>query len=158
MNLPKIDVATVSSQATTNYPQQFRSVVQGRSRQRLGNAAGLTQFGVNICRLAPGAASSLRHWHMSEDEFVYMLEGEVVLVEDEGETTLKPGDAAAWKAGSTVGHHLVNRGTRDAVFLEVGTRAARDRVEYPDVDLLLEKDEAGVRRLHKNGEAYTDGT
>jgi uncharacterized cupin superfamily protein len=101
--------------------------VEGRSRKRLGRAAGLTHFGVNICTLKPGAASSQRHWHENEDEFVYVLEGEVVLREDGGETVLKPGDAAAWKAGVPNGHCLINRSDRNAVFIEVGTRASTER-------------------------------
>ena len=97
--MPKIDIAKVPVDTATGYPAPFNKAVEGRSRKRLGRAAGLNQFGVNICTLKPGAASSQRHWHEHEDEFVYVLEGEVVLCEDDGETVLKPGDAAAWKAG-----------------------------------------------------------
>jgi uncharacterized cupin superfamily protein len=136
------------------YPEPFRKVVEGRSRKRLGNAAGLTQFGVNLTTLKPGAASALRHWHAAEDEFVYMLAGEVVLCEDGGEVVLRPGDAAGFKAGVANGHHLVNRADRDAVFLEVGSRAVRETAEYPDVDLRFEQDEKGARLLHKSGEPY----
>ena len=89
--------------------------------------------------MKPGAQSSLRHWHAAEDEFVYMLEGEAVLFENEGETVLKPGDAAGFKAGVANGHCLVNRSTQDAVFLEIGTRAARETAEYPDIDLRARK-------------------
>ena len=152
--MPKIDIAGLPVRTTSNYPAQFRKTVEGRSRIRLGDAAGLTQFGVNLCTLAPRAASSLRHWHQHEDELVYMLEGEAVLVEDAGETVLKAGDAAAWKADSRTGHHLVNRSERDAVFIEVGTRSPVERVEYPDVDLIFEKDATGTRRLHRSGEPY----
>jgi len=152
--MPKIDIASLPVQATTNYPEQYRKVVEGRSRKRLGNAVGLTQFGVNLTTLKPGAASSLRHWHEGEDELVYILEGEVVLVEDDGETVLKAGDAAGWKANSGNGHHLINRSARDAVLLEVGTRAARDHVEYPEADLMIDKDENGVRRTRKSGAPY----
>lgn len=154
MNVPRIDLASVPVQTGSLYPEHLRQSVQGRSRQRLGNAIGLTQFGVNICRLRPGAATSLRHWHTSEDELVYILEGEVVMVEDAGETILRAGDAAGWKANSGNGHCLVNRSDRDAVLIEVGTRAQTDTVEYPDVDLRLEKDAGGVRQLHKSGEPY----
>ncbi|MBX6424568.1 MAG: cupin domain-containing protein [Variibacter sp.] len=152
--MPKIDIANLPVQTGTNYPEPFRKVVAGRERKRLGDAVGLTQFGVNLTRLKPGAASSLRHWHEAEDELVYILEGEVVLVEDEGETVLKAGEAAGWKANSGNGHHLINRTARDAVYLEIGTRAPRDRVEYPEADLRIVKDENGVRRLHKSGEPY----
>ena len=152
--MPKIDIAGLPVHATSNYPQEYRKVVEGRSRRRLGEAVGLTQFGVNLTRLEPGAASSLRHWHKSEDELVYMLEGELVLVEDEGEIPLKAGDAAGWKANSGSGHHLVNRSGRPAVFLEVGTRSPTDVVEYSEADLRIEKDASGVRRTRKSGEPY----
>jgi uncharacterized cupin superfamily protein len=151
--MPKIDIAEVPVRTGTIYPAQFRHVVAGRERQALGNAAGLTQFGVNLTRLKPGAASALRHWHAAEDELIYMLEGELVLVENEGETVLRPGDAAGFKAGVANGHHLINRSARDAVYLEVGTRAARDHVEYPDVDLVYDKGDE-LRLTHKSGEPY----
>ncbi len=96
----------------------------------------------------------MRHWHANEDEFVYVLEGEVVLCEDGGETILKPGDAAGWKAGVANGHCLVNRSSRDALILEIGTRAPSERAVYPDVDMLFERDARGRRILHKNGEPY----
>jgi uncharacterized cupin superfamily protein len=129
-------------------------VVYGRERRRLGNAAGLDQFGVNLTTLRPGAASALRHWHECEDEFVYVLEGEVVLIENGGETVLKAGDAAGFKANSSNGHHLVNRTTNDAVYLEIGTRAKHERVQYPDVDLVAVRDDNGMRFTHKNGDPY----
>jgi uncharacterized cupin superfamily protein len=152
--MPKIDIAKVPFDTATKYPPPFNQAVVGRERKRLGNAAGLDQFGVNLCRLKPGAASSQRHWHANEDEFVYVLEGEVMLCEDGGETILKPGDAAAWKAGVVNGHCLVNRSDRDAVVLEVGTRAATERATYSDIDMLAVRDESGQRYLHRNGEPY----
>lgn len=152
--MPKIDIASVPVDTSTSYPPPFDRAVIGRARQRLGNAAGLDQFGVNLTRLAPGAASSQRHWHQHEDEFVYVLEGEVVLIEDGGETVLGAGDAAGWKGGVANGHCLVNRGRRDAVFLEIGTRAPRERATYPDIDLRYERDGTTVRCLHKSGEPY----
>jgi uncharacterized cupin superfamily protein len=152
--MPKIDIAKVPLEAATRYPKPFDRAVMGRMRQRLGNVAGLDQFGVNLCRLKPGASSSQRHWHENEDEFVYVLEGEVVLCEDGGETVLKPGDAAAWKAGAPNGHCLVNRSDRDAVMIEVGTRVITERVEYPDIDMQFVRDEQGSRYLRKNGEPY----
>jgi uncharacterized cupin superfamily protein len=152
--MPKIDLAALATESITNYPQPFRQVVAGRERRRLGDAVGLTQFGVNLTRLKPGAASALRHWHTSEDEFMYILEGEVVLIEDGGEVVLRPGDAAAFKAGVPNGHHLVNRSGRDAVYLEVGTRSKNERAEYPDVDLLVVRDDKGSRYTHKSGEPY----
>jgi uncharacterized cupin superfamily protein len=153
--MPKIDIASLPVQTGSSYPPPFDDAVRGRARRRLGNAADLTQFGVNLTRLEPGAASSQRHWHQNEDEFVYMLEGEVVLIEDGGEIVLKPGDAAGWKAGVANGHCLVNRGDREAVFLEIGTRAPHEQANYPDIDLRYERDGSTIRCLHKSGEPYT---
>jgi uncharacterized cupin superfamily protein len=152
--MPKIDIAGVPKYTGSIYPDEFNQVVKGRVRQRIGDAAGLTQFGVNLSRLPPGVASSLRHWHEREDEMVFMLEGEVVLVEDEGETVLKAGDAAAWRANSGNGHCLVNRSKQDAVFLEIGTRSTDERTVYVDVDLVQERDASGRRMLHKSGAPY----
>jgi uncharacterized cupin superfamily protein len=153
--MPKIDISAIPVRTGTDYPAEFRHVVAGRERQPLGDAGGLTQFGVNLTRLRPGAASALRHWHEVEDELVYVLEGELVLVEDSGETVLGPGDAAAFKSGTANGHHLVNRSGRDAVLLEIGTRPERDVVQYSDVDLRLEYDEASDRFMHRSGEPYS---
>jgi uncharacterized cupin superfamily protein len=152
--MPKIDIASLPVDSRTNYPEPFNRVVTGRSRKRLGVAAGLDQFGVNLTTLKPGAASALRHWHEKEDELVYLLAGEVVLIEDGGETVLKPGDAAGFKANAPNGHHLVNRSDRDAVYLEVGTRSKLERVEYSDVDMLVVRDEAAFRYTHKDGKPY----
>jgi uncharacterized cupin superfamily protein len=155
--MPKIDIASMKFESSTGYPAPFRDAVAGRERKRLGNAVGLDQFGVNLTRLKPGSQSSQRHWHASEDELIYMLEGELVLCENDGETVLNPGDAAGWKAGVANGHCLVNRSTRDAVFLEIGTRSTTDGVEYPDIDMMVRKDESGMRYLHKSGEPYAKG-
>jgi uncharacterized cupin superfamily protein len=152
--MPKIDITKLPDDSFTAYPEPFRKAVEGRVRKRLGNAVGLTQFGVNLARLKPGAASSQRHWHEAEDEFIYMLEGEVVLCEEEGETVLKPGDVAGWKAGVANGHCLINRTSRDAVFLEIGTRLPRECVVYPDIDMRMERNESGPRYMHKSGEPY----
>jgi uncharacterized cupin superfamily protein len=152
--MPKLDIEALPLDTKTNYPPPFDRAVHGRERRRLGNAAGLDQFGVNLTTLRPGAASALRHWHEKEDEFVYIIEGELVLIEDGGETVLKAGDAAAFKANSGDGHHLVNRTTREALFLEIGTRSKHERVEYPDVDLLVVRDDRGMRYTHKNGDPY----
>ena len=153
--MPKIDIANLPVDSRSNYPEPFNRVVMGRSRKRLGIAAGLDQFGVNLTTLKPGAASALRHWHEKEDELVYILEGEVVLVEDGGETVLKPGDAAGFKASVKNGHHLVNKSSRDAIFLEMGTRSQHERAEYPDVDLQVVRDEKGARYTHKDGSPYS---
>ena len=152
--MPKIDIGKIALDASTNYPPPFIKAVEGRARKRLGRAAGLSQFGVNLCTLKPGAASSQRHWHEHEDELVYVLEGEVVLVEDGGETLLKAGDAAAWKAGVANGHCLINRTNHDAVFIEVGSRAPTERAHYSDIDMMVIRDGKDFRYTRKNGEPY----
>jgi uncharacterized cupin superfamily protein len=152
--MPKIDIASVKTEVATGYPEPYRSAVAGRLRQRLGNVVGLDQFGVNLTRLKPGAQSSQRHWHAAEDELVFILEGTLVLCEDEGETILRAGDAAGFKAGIPNGHCLINRSTQDAIYLEIGTRAPREVAEYPDIDLRARKDENGMSYTHKSGEPY----
>jgi uncharacterized cupin superfamily protein len=152
--MPKIDIAKATVRTTTVYPPGLQDIVRGREKTVLGDVAGLTQFGVNLTRLKPGAASALRHWHHNEDEFVYMLEGELVLIEDGGEVLLRPGDAAGFKAGVPNGHHLINKTQRDAVYLEIGTRAPSDRAEYPDVDLDLVRNAGKMMLTHKSGEPY----
>jgi len=132
--------AIVAAQAppktrTTNYPEPFASRMVGREKRPLGDLFGLTNFGVNLTRLAPGSASSLRHAHSKQDEFVYVLEGEPTLVTDAGETQLKAGMCAGFKAGTGDAHQLVNRGDADAVFLEVGDRTPGDAARYPDNDI-----------------------
>jgi uncharacterized cupin superfamily protein len=153
--MPKIEIDKLPVDTRTGYPPPYDRVVVGRERKRLGNAAGLDQFGVNLTTLKPGAASALRHWHEMEDEFVYVVEGELVLVENDGETVLKPGDAAGFKANNGIGHHLINRSDRNAVYLEVGTRSKYERVDYPEADLKVVRDDKGMRYTHKNGEPYT---
>lgn len=152
--MPKIDIAAIPVRTGSAYPEQFKHVVRGRERRALGDAGGLTQFGVNLTVLRPGAASALRHWHEQEDEVVYILEGELVLVEDGGETLLGPGDAAAFKAGIANGHHLVNRFGSDAVLLEIGTRPERDVVHYSDVDLVFRYEGDDKRFSRRSGEPY----
>ena len=152
--MPKIDIAKVPVDTRTGYPPPLHKMVEGRSRKRLGNAAGLDQFGVNLTTLKPGAASALRHWHEKEDELVYVLKGELTLIEDNGETLLKPGDAAGFKANVANGHHLVNKSSSDAVYLEIGTRSKHERAEYPDVDLRAIRDDNGMRFTHKDGKPY----
>jgi uncharacterized cupin superfamily protein len=152
--MPKIDIAGLPADTRTGYPPPLDRVVVGRERKRLGNAAGLDQFGVNLTTLKPGAASALRHWHEKEDELVYVIAGELVLIEEGGETVLKPGDAAGFKANSPNGHHLVNRSQSDAVYLEIGTRSKHERASYPDVDLVMIRDDNGARYTHKDGKPY----
>jgi uncharacterized cupin superfamily protein len=132
----KINVATTPTRFGTAYPPPYDEPCRERRRWRLGAAAGLTQFGVNLLRLPPGAWSSQRHWHHHEDELVYVLEGEVVLVADAGEEVLVVGDSAGFKAGDADGHHLQNRSQREAVLLEIGSVfPGGDTAEYPDADL-----------------------
>ncbi len=155
--MPKIDIAKVLVQkGAGRYPKQFSPPFQGREKQALGNAAGLTQFGVNLMRLKPGAISALRHWHEREDEFVYVVEGELMLIENEGETHLRAGEAAGFKRGVANGHHLVNRSQHDAVFLVVGTRASPERIHYSDKDLVYDYDGMSFTFTHRSGMPYSD--
>ena len=133
--MPKIDLSTAPRGAGSRYPAPFDAPCKARAWHKLGDAAGLTQFGVNLVRLPPGVWSSQRHWHTHEDEFVYVVEGELVLVTDAGEETLRSGDSAGFKAGVRDGHCLQNRSTADAVFLAVGTRHEEDGGEYSDIDM-----------------------
>jgi uncharacterized cupin superfamily protein len=149
--MPKIDIAKAAVRVGTSYPPPFDQPCQQRERRKLGDAAGLTQFGVNLLRLPPGAWSSQRHWHSHEDEFVWVVDGEVVLIADEGEQVLQPGDCAGFPAGAPNGHHLVNRSGRDAVVLEVGTRSGDAGVcDYSDIDMQADAD--GYR--HRDGTRY----
>jgi uncharacterized cupin superfamily protein len=153
--MPKIDIGALQTRVgSPNYPAPFRHVCAGRHKTALGNAVDLTQFGVNLTKLEPGAATALRHWHEQEDEFVYVLEGECVLIENGGETVLKAGDCAGWKANVPNGHCIVNKSKTDVLLLEVGTRAPRERSHYPDDDLKFERDDGVARVLHKSGEPY----
>lgn len=150
--MPKIDLAKVPWTNNASYPKEFAYVIAGREKQKIGDAVGLTQFGVNFARIKPNSMSALRHWHESEDEFIYMLEGELVLHENDGEIVLKPGDAAGWRSNGGIGHCLINRTDRDAVYLEVGTRSNAERVHYPDVDFVMERDDKSRRWMRRNGE------
>ncbi|MEM8504042.1 MAG: cupin domain-containing protein [Cyanobacteria bacterium P01_D01_bin.1] len=151
----KIDLSAVPVEMGTNYPAPFQSAVEGRSRQRIGNAAGLTNFGINLTKLAPGAQSALRHWHSAQDEFVYVVQGELWLVTDDGEQILNAGEMAGFAAGVANAHYLVNRSDCLATYLEIGDRTAPDRVNYPDHDLRYVPNEAGSRVfVRKNGHHY----
>lgn len=143
----RIDLQAIRVSVGSRYPAPYDAPCAGRMRSRLGDAAGLTDFGVNLLRLPPGTWSSQRHWHTAEDEFVYVLEGEVVLVTDAGEETLREGDCAGFKAGVKDGHHLQNRARSDAVLLEIGSRKSEDAGEYPDIDM----------RFSPHGFAHKDG-
>ncbi|MCP5432354.1 MAG: cupin domain-containing protein [Alphaproteobacteria bacterium] len=150
----RIDVASLPDVASTGYPPALAARTQGRVRKALGDAAGLTQFGVRLTRLRPGAVSALRHWHAREDEFVYVLEGRPTLVTDEGEEALGPGDCAGFPAGVADGHHLVNKTSSDVLYLEIGTRSADETVTYPDDDLHYSRDASGARYTRKSGAPY----
>lgn len=141
----------------SSYPAPYNQPCMGRVRRRVGDVAGLSQFGVNLTRLPPGCWSSQKHWHTSEDEFVFVVSGEVVLVTDAGEEVLRAGDCAGFKAGEENGHHLQNRTQQEAVVLEVGTRTPeRDDVLYPGIDLLLPKGNPRPGFAHSDGTPYAE--
>ena len=139
----RIDAQTLETHTGSGYPAPYDAPCRTRERKRLGDAAGLTQFGVNLMRLPPGAWSSQRHWHTAEDEFVYVVAGEVVLVTDEGEEVLRAGDSAGFRANDPNGHHFQNRSQGDAVLLEVGSRNEHDVTYYADIDMKIS---AGTNR------------
>ena len=130
-----LDPKTIEGRRGTLYPDKYKPMVAGREKRALGNALGLQNFGVNLVKLEPGAQSALRHWHSQQDEFVWMVEGELTLVTSEGAETLKPGMCAGFPKGKADGHHLVNKSGKDAWYLEVGDRSAGDAVVYPDDDM-----------------------
>jgi uncharacterized cupin superfamily protein len=146
--VPESKTAIVASEVeprigTTNYPPQYAGNCKTREKRVLGDLFGLSQFGVNLTTLPPGCWSSLRHWHAAEDEFIYVVEGEITLIEDHGEHVLKPGMCAGFKAGVSNGHHLVNRSGRVARYIEVGSRMADEDVLYSDVDMKLSRRNGG---------------
>ncbi len=153
---PALDPAGVAERVGSSYPEPFRGRVGERRKRALGDALGLRNFGVNLVRLAPGAVSSMRHWHARQDEFVYVLEGELVLVTDAGAQPLKVGMAAGFPAGASDGHHLLNRSDKDALYLEVGDRMPGDACVYPDIDLALpHRPDTGPNVFtHKDGTPY----
>jgi uncharacterized cupin superfamily protein len=149
--MPKLDLDAIPQTNATGYPHPYAAEMTRRHYRRLAPAAGLADFGASHVVLTPGGISSQRHWHEAEDEIVVMLAGEAVLVEDGGETVLRPGDIAAFPKGVANGHQLVNRSGADCVFVAVGKPAASD-CHYPDVDMHL--DAATARFVHKDGSAY----
>jgi uncharacterized cupin superfamily protein len=148
------DPMRVPGRRGTIYPKPLDTGFEGRIKRALTERLGLTQFGVNLTTLEPGAQSSHRHWHAKEDEFIYVLSGELVLVTMDGEQTLHPSMAAGFPAGDKNGHHLVNRSTAPATYLEIGTRSADEDATYPDVDLRGEKRDGKFRFFHKDGTPY----
>jgi uncharacterized cupin superfamily protein len=149
--MPKLDLSLVPVKTGSIYPEPYATMMKGRSSLRLGDAGGLTQFGVNLVRLEPGALSSLRHWHLNEDEFVMVTEGECILVQDAGETLMRVGDCAAFPAGSPDGHHFINRTDAQASFLVVGTKAVAEVGTYSDVDMQVHISGGKARFTHKDG-------
>jgi uncharacterized cupin superfamily protein len=152
--LPALDPMSVAERKGSGYPKPLNEPCMARSKRALGDALGLVSIGINLVRLEPGAWSSQRHWHSREDEFVYVLEGEIALVSEAGEQTLKPGMAAGFPAGKDDGHHLINRGRKTAVYLEVGNREAGDICSYSDVDLHLPASRPQSAYHHKGGKKY----
>jgi uncharacterized cupin superfamily protein len=151
--MAKIDTRGAATVTGSSYPAPYNQAVANRQRQRLGDLAGISHFGVNLTRLPAGTWSSQRHWHSGEDEFVYVIEGELVLVTDTGEEILRSGDCAGFKAGKANGHHLQNRTDRDAVVLEVGSRRPEhDELTYPGIDLKVPKGTRGF--THLDGKPY----
>jgi len=152
--LPALDPGTVEPRLGSNYPQPHAAAVARREKRALGDALGLRNFGVNLVRLPAGTMSSQRHCHSRQDELVYVLEGELVLVTDGGEQTLGPGMAAGFPAGAGDGHHLLNRTDADAVYIEVGDRTEGDEVDYPDIDMLVRYVDGERLYVHRDGTPY----
>jgi uncharacterized cupin superfamily protein len=148
--LPKIDIHAITPRQGSGYPAPFHERAVNRRKRALGDAAGLTDFGVNLVTLPPGEWSSQRHWHTSEDELIYVLEGELTLITDAGERLLRAGDCAGFVKNNPDGHHLINKSPAIAVYLEVGTRTDGDECHYPDIDMHL----SGGRFRHKDGTPY----
>lgn len=152
---PAFDPMEIEAQARNPYPPPHDRVLDGRARRVLGDARGLTKFGVNLTELAPGAVSALRHWHTAEDEFIYIVAGAPTLVTDDGEQLLGPGMCACFPAGDGNGHRLENRSASPVRYLEVGNRSAGEDVHYPDADMVMEKSADGTRRFrHFDGTPY----
>ena len=150
----KLDLSKVPVKTGSIYPEPYAGEMAGRSSLRLGQAGGLTQFGVNIVILEPGAKSSLRHWHLNEDEFVMMLTGECTMVQDAGPVVMLPGDCAAFPAGVPDGHQFINHTDAEARFLVVGTKAPVETATYSDVDLVVHIAKGAARFTYKDGADY----
>lgn len=152
--MTKLDLSKVPVKTGSIYPAPYAEMMAGRSSLRLGDAGGLTQFGVNLVTLEPGALSSLRHWHLAEDEFVMVTEGLCTLITDEGETAMGPGDCAAFPANRPNGHHFINRTDQPARFLVVGSKARREVATYSDVDLMVTMEGGKAEFTHKDGTPF----
>ena len=154
LKAPALDPDSVSVRRGSSYPEPFEAEVEGRGKRQLGAALGLTRYGVNLVTLAPGAWSAQRHWHSHEDEFVYVVAGNLTLVTEAGEQLLEAGTAAGFPGGVADGHHLVNKSSAPAIYLEVGDRSPDDEVTYPDVDLFLTSQAKGGVFTNKQGIPY----
>jgi uncharacterized cupin superfamily protein len=152
--MPKIDIDAVPARMGAGYPPPFDAPCAARTRQRLGEAGGLLDFGVNLMTLPPGGWSSQRHWHSHEDEFVYVLDGELTLIEDGSETVLYAGDCASFPKGTGNGHHLINKSLAIAVYLEVGSRSPHDLTTCSDIDMMSSN--ADGQFVHKDGTPYSN--
>src|SRR5262245_5597253 len=152
-----VHVEELTTVRTSTYPEPFRSRMGERTKRRLGVAFGLAQFGANVVELGPGAQSALRHWHTHEDELLYVLEGELVMVTNDGEQLLGPGSVVGFRAGTDDGHHLINRSTAVARYIEIGSRVKHDGTHYPDDDLMWVERDAEARAAHKAGSMAQSG-
>ncbi len=155
--MPKIDISAVPAKTGSGYPGRLAEGFEGRAQRRIGDAAGLTQYGVNLVTLAPGAMSSLRHWHETQDEFLVVTAGLCTLVDDTGATELAPGDCAAFPAGDANGHHIVNRSDAPASFVVVGTRTPTETAWYSDIDMRVTSDHGVHRFTRRDGAPLEDG-
>ncbi len=155
LKTPAFDPKNLPEQSSTGYPEPFKSRVAGRHKRRLGDHAGLKNFGINLTRLDPGAESSMRHWHAKQDEFIYVVEGELTLVTDVGRQKLSPGTAAGFPAGRADGHQLVNESGRPVLYLEIGDRTPGDGATYSDDDLAAHMVDGKWVFTHKDGSPYT---
>ena len=153
--MPKLNLADIPWRTGSGYPGKLAEAVAGRSSQRLGDAGGLTQFGVNLVQLEPGGLSSLRHYHMEQDEFLMVTSGVCTLIDDHGETELHPGDCATFPAGDANGHHLKNNTDAPATFLVVGTRTEAETAYYSDIDMMVKDDANGFNFTRKDGSPMT---
>jgi uncharacterized cupin superfamily protein len=151
---PAMDPGTLPGRTGSGYPEPFKTAVAARIKRALGEPFDLTQFGVNLVEMPPGCWSSQRHWHSHEDELVYVVSGELVLVTDAGETTMRAGMVAGFKGGRADGHHLINRSDAPATYLEIGSRIAEDGAVYSDIDMEVRPTADGHVFVHKNGEPY----
>lgn len=154
--MPKIDISSILARTGSSYPARYHAQMAGRSQKRLGDAGGLTQFGVNQVRLAPGALSSLRHWHEQQDEFLVVTEGQLVLIDDTGETALSVGDCCAFPAGDGNGHHIANHSISDGAFIVVGTRTATETGWYSDIDMKVEVADGQMAFVRQDGTILED--